>query len=86
MAWVTEVVWVQYLAWELPHATDVAKNYSISIHDKSSYQSGYRGNMSQHNKSRLLGFPLWLNRNEPNGEDVGLIPGPTQWVKDLLLP
>ena len=26
---------------------------SISIHDKNSYQSGYRGNISQHNKSSL---------------------------------
>ena len=33
-------------------------------------------------------FPLWLSRNEPDSYPrvAGLIPGPTQWVKDLALP
>ena len=36
----------------------------------------------------MLEFPLWLSGNEPSGvpEDLGLIPGPVQWVKDLALP
>ena len=33
-----------------------------------------------------LRLPLWLSRNEPDHEDVGLISGLDQWVKDLVLP
>ena len=35
----------------------------------------------------LREFPLWLSRNEPDEypRGGGLIPGPTQWVKDLVL-
>ena len=39
-------------------------------------------------KMLKLDFPLWLSRKEPTSihKDVGLIPGPTQGVKDLVLP
>ena len=35
----------------------------------------------------ILEFPLWLVVTNPTSihEDEGLIPGPTQWVKDLVL-
>ena len=37
-------------------------------------------------KNSVSGFPLWLSSNETNHEDAGLIPGLTQWVKNLALP
>ena len=41
------------------------------------------------NKARVREFPLWLRglRTRPDVcEDVGLIPGLTQWSEDLVLP
>ena len=35
-------------------------------------------------KYQIWEFPLWLGETRPTGihEDMGLIPGLTQWVKD----
>ena len=40
-------------------------------------------------KCEFQEFPLWLSglrTRHSVPEDVGLIPGPSQWVKDLILP
>ena len=53
-------------------------NYFLSIYDKLS--------SAIISKTWVSEFPLWLSGNKPNThEDVGLIPGLTQWDKDLAL-
>ena len=45
-----------------------------------------QANLREIKKPPFQGFPSWLRGNKSNiHEDVGLIPGLTQWVKDLAL-
>ena len=55
------------------------------LHIKGDLETEREG--KDENDYSMQEFPLWLSGNEPNWiqEDVVLIPGLAQWVKDLAL-